>query len=63
MQAEVLVITMHHSLVEIEAETPGNTLRDVETEASADTLAHKLAKVQAKKVSETLTDLKVESLV
>ena len=35
VEAEALVIAMHHSLEEVEAETHKETLRDVETEVSA----------------------------
>ena len=49
-EAEALVITMHPSLAKVEAERPGDTLRNVETEASTDTLAVRLAEVKAKKV-------------
>ena len=57
VEAKALVIAMHHSLVEVEAETPGDTLHDVETEASPDTLGDKLAEVKAAKVGGTLADL------
>ena len=47
MEVEALVITLHHSLPELEAETPGDKLRDV----------------KASNVAETLTDLKAASPV
>ena len=34
---------MHHSLAEVQKETPRDTLHDVEAVASADTLADRLA--------------------
>ena len=63
MDAEAPVITIHHNLAEVKAETPGDTLRDVETDASANTLADRLAEVKPKKVGETLTDVKGAPLV
>ena len=42
MEVEALVISLHHSLTELEAETPGDKLRDG----------------KASNVAETLTDLK-----
>ena len=47
----------------MEAETPGDPVRDVEAEASVDTLAYRLLEVKADKVGETLTDVKGASLV
>ena len=41
----------------------GNTLHDVETEASRDTLADRLAQVKADKVAETLRDVNFECLL
>ena len=52
VEVEALMITMHHSLAEAEAETPGDTLRDAET------LADTLAELKCEKVGETPTDLK-----
>ena len=63
MEDEALVMTMHYSLVEAEAEIPRDTLRDVKTEASANTLADSLAEVKAEKVGKTLKDEKGELLV
>ena len=45
---------MHHSLGKMQAETPVDTLRDVEAEASTDTLDDRLAEVKAGKAGETL---------
>ena len=47
MEVEALVITLHHSLTELEVETPGDRLRDL----------------RASNVAETLTDLKAASPV
>ena len=49
--------TMHYSLAEAEAETPGDTLRD------ADTLTDTLAELKSEKVSKTPTDVKIASQV
>lgn len=57
VEVEALMITMHHSLAEAEAETPGDTLRD------ADTLADTLAELKCEKVGETPTDVKIASQV
>ena len=54
VEVEALGKTQHHSLTELEAETPGDTLRDVED----DTLADRLGEVKALNVGETRTDLK-----
>ena len=58
-----MVNTMHHSLAEVKAEKPGNTLHDVEAKGLDDTLADRLAEVKAGKVGETLTDEKGASPV
>ena len=42
---------------------PGETLRDVETDASADTLPDNLAEFKSEKVGETLTDMKIAAEV
>lgn len=47
VESEELVIAMHHSLAEVEAEKGGNTLRGLQTEASTNTLADSLAEVKA----------------
>ena len=57
VEVEALVITMHYSLAEAEAETPGDTLRD------ADTLTDTLAELKSEKVGETPTDVKIASQV
>jgi len=48
LQGKALVFTIHQILAEVEAETPGYSLRDVETEASANT--DRLAEVKDEKV-------------
>lgn len=50
VEVEGLVNTLHHSLTEVEAETPGDTLCDVKAEALADRLTDRLAEVKAGKV-------------
>ena len=40
---KAFVNTMHHSLVEVQNETPRDTLHDVQAVAFADTLADRLA--------------------
>jgi len=62
-KGKAIVITMHYSLAEVETETPGDTLPDVEAEASSNTLAARLPKVKPKKVDQTLTDVKGASLL
>ena len=54
-----LVITMHYSLAQAQLAIPGETLRDVETDASADTLPDNLAELKIKTVGETLTDMNI----
>ena len=53
VQIEGIFKTMHQSLAEVKAETPGDTLHDAKTEALSGTLADSLAEVKAKKVGET----------
>ena len=43
---KALVNTMRHSLAEVQAKTPRDTLHDVEAVASANTLADRLAEVR-----------------
>ena len=45
MYTKAFVNTMHHSLAEVQNETPRDTLHDVEAVASRDTLADRLAEV------------------
>ena len=49
--------TMYYSLIEVRAQTPPNTLRDMEAKASGNTLADRVAEVKVDKVGETLTDV------
>ena len=49
---------MHHSLAEVETETPLDTLH----EASADTLAYSLAEVKPETLSDKLADEKAGTL-
>ena len=46
MYTEAFVNTMHHSVAEVQNETPRDTLHDVDAVASADTLADRLAEVR-----------------
>ena len=55
---EEVVKTMHHSLAEVETETPLDTLH----EASADTLAYSLAEVKPETLSDKLADEKAGTL-
>ena len=41
------VITMHYSLAQVQLEIPGETLRDVESDALADTLPDTVPKLRA----------------
>ena len=45
MYTKTFLNTMHHSLAEVQNETPRDTLHDVEAVASGDTLADRLAEV------------------
>ena len=49
VETKALFNTMHQSLAEVKAKTPGDTLLDAEDEASSDTLADSIEEVQAKK--------------
>ena len=42
MDVKVTVITLHHSIAEVDAETTGDTLRDVEAKALPSTLADRV---------------------
>ena len=46
MEVRALVITMHYNLAQVQLQIPGETLRDVETDASTDTLPDALAEVK-----------------
>ena len=47
VEVRALDITMHYSLAQAQLQIPGETLGDVETDASADTLSDTLAEFQA----------------
>ena len=65
VKIRALVITMHYSLsqAQLGKKIPGKTLRDVETDASAETLPDTLAELKSKKVDEILTNVKIASEV
>ena len=63
MEAETLVKTMHYSLRKVEAETPVDTLSDMDPKASAKTLAKRVAEGKADKDGETQMDVIVASPV
>ena len=46
MYTKTFVNTMHHSVAEVQNETPRDTLHDVQAVACADTLADRLAEVR-----------------
>ena len=55
VEVKALVITMHYSLAQAQLELPGETLRVVHTDASADTLPDTLSELKSEKVRETLS--------
>ena len=59
LEVRALVITTHYSLAQAQLQIPGETLRDVQTDASADTRPDTLAELKSKKVGKTLTDVKI----
>ena len=61
VEVRALFITMHYSLAQAQLQIPGETLRDVETDASADTLPDALAEVRSKNDGKTVTDMKIAS--
>ena len=63
VEVRALIITMHNSLAQAQLQIPGETLRDVQTDASAGTLPDNLAELKSKKVGETLTDVTIASEV
>ena len=46
MYTKAFVNTMHHSLAEVQNETPRDTLHDLEAVAFADTLADRVAEMK-----------------
>ena len=61
VEVRALVITMHYNLAQAQLQIPGESLRDVENDASADTLPDALAEVESKNDGETATDIKIAS--
>ena len=57
MEAETVVNTMHYSLLKVEAQTPVDTLSDMDPKASANTLANRVAEGKADKDGETQMDV------
>ena len=62
VKVRALVITMHYSVAQAQLQIPSETLRNVETDASADTLPDTLAELKSKKVGKTLTDVKITAV-
>lgn len=58
---KALVNVMHHSLAEVETETPVDTPRDLEAKESANKLTDRVADLKVEKVGGTLTDVKCAS--
>ena len=61
VEVKALVITMHYNLAQAQLQIPGETLRDVETDASTDTLSDALAEVKSKNDGDAVTDMKIAS--
>ena len=57
MQTETLVNTMQYSLLEVEAQTIVDTLRDMDGKESVNTLVHRVGEVNADKGCKTVTDV------
>ena len=55
--------SMHYSLAQAQLQIPGKTLRNVQTDASADTVPDNLAELESKTVGETLKDVNIASEV
>ena len=62
-RSEHLSSSMHYSLAQAQLQIPGKTLRNVQTDASADTLPDNLAELESKNVGETLKDVNIASEV
>ena len=58
MDVKAPVITLHHNFAVVDAETAGDTLRDVEAKALPNTLADMVEEVKAGKFGKALTDLR-----
>ena len=54
---------MHYRLAQAQLQIPGKTLRNVQSDASADTLPDNLAELESKNVGETLKDVNIASEV
>ena len=63
MQAQTLVNTMYYSLLKVEAQTPVDTMSDMDPKASANTLANRVAENKADKDGETQMHVIVASPV
>ena len=63
VEVRALVITMHYSLAQAQLKIPCDTLRDVETDASANTLPDTVADLKREKVGETVAHVKIASEV
>ena len=63
VEVRALVITMHYSIGQAQLKIPCDTLRDVETEASADALPDTVADLKREKVAETVAHVKIASKV
>ena len=55
--------SIHYSLAQAQLQIPGKTLRNVETDASADKLPDTLAELKSKNVGDTLKDVNIASEV
>ena len=55
--------SMHYRLAQAQLQIPGKTLRNVQSDASADTLPDNLAELESKNVGETLKDVNIASEV
>ena len=55
--------SMHYSLAQAQLQIPGKTLRNVQTDASADRVPDNLAELESKNVGETLKDVNIASEV
>ena len=62
MYTKAFVNTMHHSLAEVQNETPRDTLHDVQAVASADKLADRLAEVRTRTRTDNLAVAKTGRL-
>ena len=63
IKAQTLVNTMYYSLSKVEAQTPFDTMSDMDAKASANTLANRVAENKADKDGETQMHVIVASPV